>query len=166
MTMLEREGFQVVREASDGQKPRMGRRPLVCGVAPARYRRNGYQHAHLRWGSMLHGTWAVHFPKTKTILLTQHDERQYIREASKQKSRGEPFHSKGHLAVRRVGCMWGTPVLRASGRCLPKRSMMTVWEQPLQHTGAAGAHSTGCGSRRTGARITGRNLKRPARPWW
>jgi hypothetical protein len=30
---------------------------------------------------MLHGKWAVHFPKTKTILLTQHDERQYIREA-------------------------------------------------------------------------------------
>jgi len=30
---------------------------------------------------MLHGKWAVHFQKTKTILLTQHNERQYIREA-------------------------------------------------------------------------------------
>jgi hypothetical protein len=65
-----------------------------------------------------------------------------------------------------VGCLWGTPVLRASGRCLRKRSMMTVWEQRLQHTGAAGAHSTGCASRRRGARITGRNSKRFARPWW
>jgi hypothetical protein len=40
-SLLEREGFQVVAEASDGQE--------------ARYRRNGYQHAHLEWAECCTG---------------------------------------------------------------------------------------------------------------
>ncbi len=74
-SLLEREGFQVVAEASDGQEvlrqveslqPDIAvmdiTMPILNGLNAAR------ELAHF-------------FPKTKTILLTQHDEDQYVSEA-------------------------------------------------------------------------------------
>jgi len=109
-SLLEREGFQVVGEASDGNEairrvnaahPDIAvmdiSMPILNGVEVAREVR-------------------VSSPKTKSILLTQHDERQYISEALeagvkgyvlksqafgdlvqaiKQVSRGQPYFSPG-----------------------------------------------------------------------
>ena len=74
-SLLEREGFQVVGEASDGQeglrlaestKPDIVvmdiSMPTINGLSAAREIQQK-------------------FPKTKTILLTQHDEKQYVTEA-------------------------------------------------------------------------------------
>jgi two-component system, NarL family, response regulator NreC len=113
-SLLEREGFQVVGEASDGNEairrvnamhPDIAvmdiSMPILNGVEVAR---------EVRLSS----------PKTKSILLTQHDERQYISEALeagvkgyvlkgqafgdlvqaiKQVSRGQPYFSPGVSAV-------------------------------------------------------------------
>jgi two-component system response regulator NreC len=109
-SLLEREGFQVVGEASDGDEairrvnalhPDIAvmdiSMPILNGVEVAR---------EVRLSS----------PKTRSILLTQHDERQYISEALeagvkgyvlksqafgdlvqaiKQVSRGQPYFSPG-----------------------------------------------------------------------
>jgi DNA-binding NarL/FixJ family response regulator len=113
-SLLEREGFQVVGEASDGNEairrvnsmhPDIAvmdiSMPILNGVEVAR---------EVRLSS----------PKTKSILLTQHDERQYISEALeagvkgyvlksqafgdlvqaiKQVSRGQPYFSPGVSAA-------------------------------------------------------------------
>ena len=113
-SLLEREGFQVVGEASDGNEairrvnsmhPDIAvmdiSMPILNGVEVAR---------EVRLSS----------PKTKSILLTQHDERQYIFEALeagvkgyvlksqafgdlvqaiKQVSRGQPYFSPGVSAA-------------------------------------------------------------------
>jgi two-component system, NarL family, response regulator NreC len=80
--LLEREGFQVVGEASDGQEVLR----LVPNVSPdvaildiSMPNLNGLDAAReLRKSS----------PKTKTILLTQHDEDQYVTEALRAGVRG------------------------------------------------------------------------------
>jgi two-component system response regulator NreC len=74
-SLLEREGFQVVAEASDGQEA-LGHveslQPDIAVMDISMPTLNGLNAAReIRRAS----------PKTKTILLTQHDESQYIREA-------------------------------------------------------------------------------------
>ena len=74
-SLLEREGFQVVAEASDGQEA-LGHvqslQPDIAVMDISMPTLNGLNAAReMRRSS----------PKTKTILLTQHDESQYIREA-------------------------------------------------------------------------------------
>jgi two-component system, NarL family, response regulator NreC len=74
-SLLEREGFQVVAEASDGQEAvrhveSLGPDIAVMDISMPTL--NGLNAAREISRSS---------PKTKTILLTQHDEGQYIREA-------------------------------------------------------------------------------------
>jgi DNA-binding NarL/FixJ family response regulator len=74
-SLLEREGFQVVAEASDGQEAVRHAEALVPDIAVMDISMptlNGLNAAREISRSS---------PKTKTILLTQHDEGQYIREA-------------------------------------------------------------------------------------
>jgi two-component system, NarL family, response regulator NreC len=74
-SLLEREGFQVVAEASDGQEALRhveSLQPDIAVMDISMPTLNGLNAAReVRRAS----------PKTKTILLTQHDESQYIREA-------------------------------------------------------------------------------------
>lgn len=74
-SLLEREGFQVVAEASDGQEA-LGHveslQPDIAVMDISMPILNGLNAAR----EMSRAS-----PKTKTILLTQHDESQYIREA-------------------------------------------------------------------------------------
>jgi DNA-binding NarL/FixJ family response regulator len=75
MSLLEREGFQVVGEASDGQEAlRLTElfRPDIAIMDISMPILNGLNAAREMSRSS---------PKTKTILLTQHDEGQYISEA-------------------------------------------------------------------------------------
>jgi two-component system response regulator NreC len=75
MSLLEREGFQVVAEASDGQEAVRHVESLEPDIAVMDISMptlNGLNAAREISRSS---------PKTKTILLTQHDEGQYIREA-------------------------------------------------------------------------------------
>jgi DNA-binding NarL/FixJ family response regulator len=75
MSLLEREGFQVVAEASDGQEAVHHVESLEPDIAVMDISMptlNGLNAAREINRSS---------PKTKTILLTQHDEGQYIREA-------------------------------------------------------------------------------------
>jgi DNA-binding NarL/FixJ family response regulator len=74
-SLLEREGFQVVAEASDGQEAVRHVESLEPDIAVMDISMptlNGLNAAREISRSS---------PKTKTILLTQHDEGQYIREA-------------------------------------------------------------------------------------
>jgi two-component system response regulator NreC len=74
-SLLEREGFQVVAEASDGQQALRDVASLQPDVAIMDISMptiNGLNAAREMSRSS---------PKTKTILLTQHDESQYVREA-------------------------------------------------------------------------------------
>ena len=74
-SLLEREGFQVVAEASDGQqavRDVASLQPDVAIMDISMPTVNGLNAAREMSRSS---------PKTKTILLTQHDESQYIREA-------------------------------------------------------------------------------------
>jgi DNA-binding NarL/FixJ family response regulator len=74
-SLLEREGFQVVAEASDGQEALShveSFRPDIAVLDISMPTLNGLTAAREINRS---------YPKTKTILLTQHDESQYIREA-------------------------------------------------------------------------------------
>ena len=74
-SLLEREGFQVVAEASDGQqavRDVASLQPDVAIMDISMPTINGLNAAREMSRSS---------PKTKTILLTQHDESQYIREA-------------------------------------------------------------------------------------
>jgi two-component system, NarL family, response regulator NreC len=74
-SLLEREGFQVVAEASDGQEV-LGHvkslQPDIAVMDISMPTVNGLNAAREMNRS---------FPKTKTILLTQHDEGQYVSEA-------------------------------------------------------------------------------------
>ena len=74
-SLLEREGFQVVGEASDGQEALCqveSLQPDIAVMDISMPTLNGLNAAR----EMSRAS-----PKTKTILLTQHDESQYIREA-------------------------------------------------------------------------------------
>ena len=74
-SLLEREGFQVVAEASDGQEVvalAEAHRPDIAVIDISMPILNGIDAAREMGRSC---------PKTKTILLTQHEEDQYIREA-------------------------------------------------------------------------------------
>ena len=74
-SLLEREGFQVVAEASDGQEALehvQSLQPDVAVIDISMPIRNGLDAAR---------DIARFSPKTKTILLTQHDEDEYISEA-------------------------------------------------------------------------------------
>jgi two-component system response regulator NreC len=74
-SLLEREGFQVVGEASDGQEAIRkveSLRPEIAVMDISMPILNGVDAARELSRS---------FPKTKAILLTQHDENQYISEA-------------------------------------------------------------------------------------
>jgi two-component system, NarL family, response regulator NreC len=74
-SLLEREGFQVVAEASDGQEALRhveSLQPDIAVMDISMPTLNGLNAAREISRSS---------PKTKTILLTQHDEGQYIREA-------------------------------------------------------------------------------------
>ncbi|MHB8501738.1 MAG: response regulator [Candidatus Acidiferrales bacterium] len=74
-SLLEREGFQVVGEASDGQEALCqveSLHPDIAVMDISMPTLNGLNAAR----EMSRAS-----PKTKTILLTQHDEGQYIREA-------------------------------------------------------------------------------------
>jgi DNA-binding NarL/FixJ family response regulator len=74
-SLLEREGFQVVAEAADGQEALShveSLQPDVVVMDISMPILNGLNAARQMGRSS---------PKTKTILLTQHDEAQYIREA-------------------------------------------------------------------------------------
>jgi two-component system response regulator NreC len=74
-SLLEREGFQVVGEASDGQEAIQrveSLRPDIAVMDISMPILNGVDAARELSRS---------FPKTKSILLTQHDEDQYISEA-------------------------------------------------------------------------------------
>ena len=74
-SLLEREGFQVVGEASDGQEALRkveSLRPDIAVMDISMPILNGVDAARELSRS---------FPKTKAVLLTQHDENQYISEA-------------------------------------------------------------------------------------
>jgi DNA-binding NarL/FixJ family response regulator len=74
-SLLEREGFQVVGEASDGQEALRhvaSLQPHIAVMDITMPMLNGLEAARELSRS---------FPKTKTILLTQHDEDQYVSEA-------------------------------------------------------------------------------------
>jgi DNA-binding NarL/FixJ family response regulator len=74
-SLLEREAFQVVAEASDGQElTRLveSQRPDIAVIDISMPTLNGIDATR----EMAHSS-----PKTKTVLLTQHEEEQYIHEA-------------------------------------------------------------------------------------
>jgi two-component system response regulator NreC len=74
-SLLEREGFQVVAEAGDGQQAVQdvqSHRPDIAIMDISMPVRNGVDAAR---------ELALCAPQTKTILLTQHDEEQYVSEA-------------------------------------------------------------------------------------
>ena len=99
-SVLEREGFQVVAEASDGQEALRHVKLLQPDVAVMDISMptlNGLNAAReVRRAS----------PKTKTILLTQHDESQYIRDALEAGVKGYVLKSQVAsdlvLAIRQV----------------------------------------------------------------
>jgi DNA-binding NarL/FixJ family response regulator len=99
-SLLEREGFQVVAEASDGQEA-LGHvqslRPDIAVMDIGMPTLNGLNAAREMGRS---------FPKTKTILLTQHDESQYIREALEAGAQGYVLKNQVAsdllLAIRQV----------------------------------------------------------------
>jgi DNA-binding NarL/FixJ family response regulator len=87
-SLLEREGFQVVAEASDGQEA-LGHvqslQPDIAVIDISMPIRNGLDAAR---------DIARLSPKTKTILLTQHDEDEYISEALDAGMRGYVLKSQ------------------------------------------------------------------------
>jgi DNA-binding NarL/FixJ family response regulator len=99
-SLLEREGFQVVAEASDGQEA-LGHveslQPDFAVMDISMPTLNGLNAAReMRRSS----------PKTKTILLTQHDEGQYLREALEAGAQGYVLKNQVAsdllLAIRQV----------------------------------------------------------------
>jgi two-component system, NarL family, response regulator NreC len=99
-SLLEREGFQVVAEASDGQEALRQVKSLQPDIAVMDISMptlNGLNAAReVRRAS----------PKTKTILLTQHDESQYIRDALEAGVKGYVLKSQVAgdlvLAIRQI----------------------------------------------------------------
>ncbi|MGC2528759.1 MAG: response regulator transcription factor [Candidatus Acidiferrum sp.] len=99
-SLLEREGFQVVAEASDGQEALChveSLQPDIAIMDISMPTLNGLNAARQMNRSS---------PKTKTILLTQHDESQYIREALEAGVKGyvlkNQIASDLLLAIRQV----------------------------------------------------------------
>src|ERR1700687_1040884 len=74
-SLIERDGYQVVGEASDGREA-LG---LVDSLQPDIV----VMDISMPSFNGLNAAWEIHnsFPKIKTILLTQHDENQYVSEA-------------------------------------------------------------------------------------
>ena len=99
-SLLEREGFQVIAEASDGQEALRhveSLQPDIAVMDISMPTLNGLNAAReVRRAS----------PKTKTILLTQHDESQYIRDALEAGVKGYVLKSQVAndllLAIRQV----------------------------------------------------------------
>ncbi len=99
-SLLEREGFQVVAEASDGQEALRhvkSLQPEIAVMDISMPTLNGLNAAReVRRAS----------PKTKTILLTQHDESQYIRDALEAGAQGYVLKNQVAsdlvLAIRQV----------------------------------------------------------------
>ncbi len=101
-SLLEREGFQVAGEASDGQEALRQVRSLQPDIAVMDISMptlNGLNAAREMTRSS---------PKTKTILLTQHDENQYVSEALEAGVKGYVLKSQVAsdllLAIRQVLC--------------------------------------------------------------
>jgi len=99
-SLLDREGFQVVAEASDGQEALahvQSLQPDIAVMDISMPTLNGLNAAREMSRSS---------PKTKTILLTQHDESQYIREALEAGVKGYVLKSQVAsdllLAIRQV----------------------------------------------------------------
>jgi two-component system response regulator NreC len=99
-SLLEREGFQVVAEASDGQEALRHVKSLQPDIAVMDISMptlNGLNAAREVSRAS---------PKTKTILLTQHDESQYIRDALEAGVKGYVLKSQVAsdllLAIRQV----------------------------------------------------------------
>ncbi len=99
-SLLEREGFQVVAEASDGQEALLHVKSLQPDIAVMDISMptlNGLNAAREVSRAS---------PKTKTILLTQHDESQYIRDALEAGVKGYVLKSQVAgdlvLAIRQV----------------------------------------------------------------
>jgi two-component system response regulator NreC len=99
-SLLEREGFQVVAEASDGQEAVRHVESLKPDIAVMDISMpilNGLNAAREMGRSS---------PQTKTILLTQHDESQYIREALEAGVKGYVLKNQVSsdllLAIRQV----------------------------------------------------------------
>jgi two-component system response regulator NreC len=99
-SLLEREGFQVVAEASDGQEALchvQSLRPDIAVMDISMPTLNGLNAAREVSRAS---------PKTKTILLTQHDESQYIRDALEAGVKGYVLKSQVAsdlvLAIRQV----------------------------------------------------------------
>jgi len=99
-SLLEREGFQVVAEASDGQEALShveSLQPDIAVMDISMPTLNGLNAAREISRAS---------PKTKTILLTQHDESQYIREALEAGVKGYVLKSQVAsdllLAIRQV----------------------------------------------------------------
>jgi len=99
-SLLEREGFQVVAEASDGQEALRhveSLRPDIAVMDISMPMLNGLNAAR---------EMSCSSPKTKTILLTQHDESQYIRDALEAGVKGYVLKSQVAsdllLAIRQV----------------------------------------------------------------
>jgi two-component system response regulator NreC len=100
MSLLEREGFQVVAEASDGQEALRhveSLQPDIAVMDISMPTLNGLNAAReVKRAS----------PKTRTILLTQHDESQYIRDALEAGVKGYVLKSQVAsdlvLAIRQV----------------------------------------------------------------
>jgi len=99
-SLLEREGFQVVAEASDGQEALrhvQSLKPDIAVMDISMPTLNGLNAAREVSRAS---------PKTKTILLTQHDESQYIRDALEAGVKGYVLKSQvaGDLvsAIRQV----------------------------------------------------------------
>ena len=99
-SLLEREGFQVVAEASDGQEALrhvQSLKPDIAVMDISMPTLNGLNAAREVSRAS---------PKTKTILLTQHDESQYIRDALEAGVKGYVLKSQVAgdlvLAIRQV----------------------------------------------------------------
>ncbi len=87
-SLLEREGFQIVAEASDGQEALRFVRSLQPDIAIMDITMpilNGLDAAR---------EISLSSPKTKTILLTQHDEEQYLSEALESGVKGYVLKSQ------------------------------------------------------------------------
>jgi two-component system response regulator NreC len=99
-SLLEREGFQIVAEASDGQtavEHVRSLQPDVVIMDITMPTRNGIEAAR---------EVSLASPKTKTILLTQHSEEQYVSEAIEAGAKGYVLKNQAAndliLAVRQV----------------------------------------------------------------
>ena len=129
-SLLEREGFQVVAEASDGQEALChveSLQPDIAIMDISMPTLNGLNAARQMNRSS---------PKTKTILLTQHDESQYIREALEAGVKGyvlkNQIASDLLLAIRQVsrGQVYLSPGV-SSAVMEAYRSKSEKFESPL-----------------------------------